>query len=73
MEENTIDMLTKVVTKEKFKHCLDLIHAVGTSMEVGQNSKGKWRVCQGGVFFLVWERQGFHSSTHLKGGNARNM
>ena len=33
MEENTIDMLIKVLTTEKFKHCLNLIHVVGTSVD----------------------------------------
>ena len=33
-EENAVDMLTKVVTVEKFKHCLDLLNIVGTLIEV---------------------------------------
>ena len=29
MEEKAANMLTKIVTVEKFKHCLDLIHVFG--------------------------------------------
>ena len=39
-EENAVDMLTKVVTVEKFKHCLDLLNIVGTLIEVERLQRG---------------------------------
>ena len=33
-KENVTNMLTKVVTVEKFKHCLDLLNIAGTLIEV---------------------------------------
>ena len=40
-EENAADMLTKVATVEKFKHCLDLLNVAGTLIEVERLQRGR--------------------------------
>ena len=40
-EENAADMLTKVVTVEKFKHCLDLLNVAGTLIKVARVQRSR--------------------------------